>query len=116
MEIRAISPRASVTGQIHPDDLGEIARLGFVAIFNDRPDNEEPGQPASNQLAEAAASLGLDYFHIPIVPGKMTDADARALGQALTKIDRPVLGFCRTGKRAEDLWRRACELGLVHNQ
>ncbi len=113
MEIHAISPRVSVTGQIQPGDLADVVERGFVAIFNNRPDNEEPGQPTSDQLAEEAAGLGLDYFHIPIVPGQMTDADARALGDSLADIDGPVLGFCRTGKRAEQLWQRAAELGLV---
>lgn len=113
MDITQYSPSFSATGQLQPADLAEIARCGFTTIVNNRPDGEEAGQPTSEQISAEAKRLGLGYAYLPIVPGQMTDLEARAFGDIMCASGGPVLGFCRTGKRAEGIWQRASELGLV---
>ena len=113
MDIKQHSPSFSATGQLQPDDLADCADHGFATIVNNRPDGEEEGQPTSQQIAAEAQRLGLGYAYLPIVPGQMTDLDARAFGDIMAASDGPVLGFCRTGKRAEGIWQRAGELGLL---
>lgn len=110
MDLKQVSPRFSVTGQLHPGDLAEAERLGFRGIVCARPDGEEPGQPDAASIGAEAARLGLGFSHIPIVPGQMTDADADRFGRLVHEGDGPILGYCRTGARAEGLWRRAQEL------
>jgi sulfide:quinone oxidoreductase len=104
MDIRHISPFLSVSPQILETDLGPIASRGFKSIINNRPDNEEDGQPRSDALAAAAQRCGLAYCHIPVVSGKLTDADVTAFAQALAEMQGPALAFCRTGTRSTTLW------------
>ncbi len=113
MDIMQHSPSFSATGQLQLGDLAECADHGFATIVNNRPDGEGDDQPTSAEISAEAKRLGLGYAYLPIVPGQMTDLDARAFGDILCASDGPVLGFCRTGKRAEALWQRASELGLV---
>lgn len=113
MDITQQSPSFFATSQLLPADLAECAERGFATIVNNRPDGESDDQPTSQQIAAEAARLGIGYAYLPIVPGQMSDLEARALGDILCASDGPVLGFCRTGKRAEALWRRASELGLA---
>lgn len=113
MQVVTHSPSFSTTAQIEVADLAICAEQGFTAIINNRPDGEERGQPGSGQIAAEAERLGLWYAYLPIVPGKLTDLDARELGDILCASKGPVLAFCRTGNRSEQLWRRASELGLV---
>ena len=40
----------------------------------------------------------------------MSDADADRFGRVLREREGPLLGYCRTGARAEMLWQRAQEL------
>jgi sulfide:quinone oxidoreductase len=110
MEVKQLAPMFAVTGQLGPADLAEAARLGFRGVVCARPDGEEPGQPDSAPMAAEAARLGLGFAYIPIVPGHMDDADADRFGRVLSECDGPLLGYCRTGARAEGLWRRAREL------
>ena len=113
MEITRICPSFAVAPQVTPQDLEGLARQGFRSVVNARPDAEEPGQPPSAQIEAEARRLGLGYRHIPITPGQMTEAHARELATALGELEQPVLGFCRSGARAANLWKLAqdvCDL------
>jgi sulfide:quinone oxidoreductase len=103
-QLRRLTPFLSVSPQISEADIGTLATRGYHAIINNRPDNEGEGQPASAVLAAAAARHGIDYRHIPVVSGQVTDADIAAFRQAMSELKGPVLAFCRTGTRSTTLW------------
>lgn len=105
MTITQLNSQLSVRPQVLPHEIAEFAAAGFKGIINNRPDNEAPGQPASAQIAAEARRHGLSYWHIPIVPGQATEADARAFAEALRQADGPVLAFCRTGNRSTGLFK-----------
>jgi len=107
MDITRVTPDFATSPQLTPKDVAEAKAAGFTTIINDRPDGEEPNQPPSRDIAEAARACGLAYFHIPIVPGQVTEEAVTAFAKALAAADGPVLGFCRTGKRATALFERA---------
>ena len=113
MIITRLSPELAVSPQLYASDLESVRGSDFSTIVDNRPDGEEVGQPTASELAAEARRLGLAFIHIPIVPGRMEDADARALAEALAASDGPVLAFCRTGARSTNLWKRACELASL---
>ena len=102
----------AVCSFVSPEDLPRLARE-FRTIINNRPDAEEPGQPTSADIEQAARRLGLEYVHIPVVPGQISDDQVAAFGKALGEKPGPVLAFCKTGTRAASLWAlsRASEHG-----
>lgn len=104
MDIKTISPFLSVSPQIQVADIGEIAELGFKAIINNRPDNESDDQPLSSVLAAEAARNDIAYLDIPVVAGKLCEADIQAFSKTMSEIRGPVLAFCRTGTRSATLW------------
>lgn len=99
-----LSSGFSAAPQIRAEDLPAIAAAGFRGIVNNRPDGETPDQPPSREIEAAAKRLGLAYAHIPVVPGEIRDAQAQRLEGFLGRAQGPVLGFCRTGRRAVQLW------------
>ena len=105
MEFTVLSDKLAVAPQVKPEDLRELAASRFVGIINNRPDGEAPDQPSSLELEAEAKRVGLAYWHVPIVPGAMTDSDIRAFAAALGEADGPVLAFCRTGNRSTALWK-----------
>ncbi len=111
MNITHVTPDFATSPQLTPGDVAEAKAAGFTTIINDRPDGEEPAQPPSRDIAAAAQAQGLAYFHIPIVPGQITDEAVTAFAQALAAADGPVLAFCRSGKRAAALFDRATGRG-----
>ncbi|HEY0445211.1 MAG TPA: TIGR01244 family sulfur transferase [Allosphingosinicella sp.] len=105
MGFTRLSEQLVTAPQVRPEDLREIAASGFVGVINTRPDAEEPDQPNSLEFEVEAKRVGLAYWHVPVVPGAMTDNDVRSFAAALGEADGPVLSFCRTGSRSAALWK-----------
>jgi len=95
-----------VAGQIAPSDLAAIAAEGVTLVINNRPDGEEPGQPAAIEIEAAAAATGLDYRHIPIAGG-FSEGQVSQMAEALDAARGPALAFCRSGTRSCFLWALA---------
>jgi len=107
MDARPLTAGLSVAPQITAADVRDAAARGFGAIVCNRPDDEEPGQPAFAAIAAAAQALGLEARHQPVVPGQVTDADAAAFARLLAELPGPVLAYCRSGARCETLFVRS---------
>ncbi len=103
---RYVTNSYAVLGQMQPADLAEAKALGFRSIINNRPDGEEPGQPAACDIAQAALQVGLSYVHIP-VSGTISQAQQQAMRDALATLPQPVLAFCRSGARSTRIWAHA---------
>jgi sulfide:quinone oxidoreductase len=107
MDARTLTVDLSVTGQITPDQLAQIAAQGFRAVICNRPDGEEPGQPPFSQIEQAARAAGLETRYLPISHSDLTDAKASAFAKLLTDLPSPVLAYCRSGMRSATLWSMA---------
>jgi sulfide:quinone oxidoreductase len=104
MQIKSITSNLSVTAQIAATDMAEIAKAGFKSIICNRPDGEGGDQPTFAEIAAAAKNAGLQARYIPVVSGKVSDADAVAFGAAMADLPGPVLAFCRSGARSTMMW------------
>ncbi|NNC36453.1 MAG: TIGR01244 family phosphatase [Acidimicrobiales bacterium] len=104
MNTTALHDDFHITQQIDHTDLESIANRGFKTIINNRPDNEQAGQPLSANLEKEALRTGLKYHHIPIIPGRATPADVEAFRKALEESQGPVLAFCKSGMRAKSMY------------
>jgi uncharacterized protein (TIGR01244 family) len=111
LQIRPLNDRFAVAPQIAPEDLPAIAAAGYVAIVNNRPDDEEPGQPTSAEIRAAAQAAGLGYAEVPVTQAGFSQPQLDALTAALTAGDGPVLAYCRSGTRSCNLWALAAARG-----
>lgn len=104
---RKIDDSISVAAQISVDDVKAAAEQGFTMIINNRPEQEEPGQPSGDSIREAARAAGLAYVAIPITHGGFSVEQVEAMRDALAKSEGPVLAFCRSGTRSTYVWALA---------
>ncbi|TGN41629.1 TIGR01244 family sulfur transferase [Marinobacter confluentis] len=104
MDIRPIDDRISVSPQINPGDIAELARLGFKTLVANRPDGEEPGQPSMAELEAAAKEHGLTWIYQPVQSGNILDSDVDRFDDMIREAEAPVIAFCRTGTRCTVLW------------
>ena len=102
-DVKPLADDVFVCAFVPPEKLADLAPR-FRTIINNRPDAEEPGQPTSAEIEAEARRLGLDYVHLPVVPGKITDDEAKRFGEAIARRKGPILVFCRTGTRSATLW------------
>ena len=106
MKLIPLGPAMFVSGQIDPADMPELAAQGITLVVNNRPDGEDPGQPSSAAIEEAAAAAGLAYRHIPVA-GSAAHEQVEAMTEALGEAEGKVLAFCRSGTRSAYLWAMA---------
>jgi uncharacterized protein (TIGR01244 family) len=104
---RTLDPSISVFGQIAPDDIADAKAQGFTTIVNNRPDEEQPGQPSSAEIEAAAREAGLTYVAIPVDHSGFAEWQIAAMADTLEKAEGPVLAFCRSGTRSTFLWALA---------
>ena len=107
MKITPLTPEFSVSPQIRPDDVAEIAAAGYRAILCNRPDGEDAGQPDYATIAAAAEAAGLEMLHVPVVSGAITQGNVEDFRAAVADLPTPLLAYCRSGTRCANLWDMA---------
>lgn len=106
MKIHYLEPEFAVADTVAIEDLPEIREKGFRTVICNRRPGEE-GYAGEAAYAEAAAKAGLDWVCVPVASGEYSEADVEAFGKALESVPSPILGFCRTGRRAVHMWAQA---------
>jgi len=104
MDIRRIDDTISVSPQLWVEDVKEAARLGFKTLVANRPDSEEPGQPAMADIESAARANGMEWVYMPVESGNIFDNDVDRFDAMIQQVNKPVLAFCRSGTRCTVLW------------
>ena len=101
---RQLDDRTLVSGQIRPEDVAGLKELGVTLIVNNRPDNEDVGQPESDDIEAAAQAAGIAYRHVPIARG-LGPSDIEAMREAMHAVgEGKLFAFCRSGNRSTLAW------------
>jgi uncharacterized protein (TIGR01244 family) len=89
-----------VTSQISLRDVSNLRRRGMRTVIDMRPDGEAADEPSHLQLQQAAKSVGVDFSYIPVPHESIPPAAVNQLSEVLSSAQKPVVLFCRTGRRA----------------
>lgn len=93
--------RVYVSPQISARDVGYMARrYGIQTIVDMRPDGEAPDEPSHLQIEQVAKAEGLGFRYIPVPHESIPPATVSELGGVLSSFPKPVMLYCRTGRRA----------------
>jgi uncharacterized protein (TIGR01244 family) len=104
MQPTRITERLSLSKQPERADFSELARQGFTAVINNRPDGEDAAQPGSAAEQQAAEQEGMGYTHIPVSLNTITEGDVRRFQQTMSAAPGPVFAHCKSGTRSLSLW------------
>lgn len=103
-----LDDRVSVSGQIEPGDMKDVAAAGYAAVVNNRPDGEAMfGQPRTADLKLAAEQAGLAFLDLPFSGPRASPDQVRALADLLSQTDGRIFAFCKSGMRSTLLWGAA---------
>jgi uncharacterized protein (TIGR01244 family) len=101
---RQLDDKTLVGGQIAPEDVPALKKQGVTLIVNNRPDGEDIGQPAGDEIEAAAKAAGIDYRHVPIARG-LGPSDIDAMRDAIHSVgEGKLFAFCRSGNRSVLSW------------
>lgn len=83
------------------EQVRAIAAAGYKATLCNRPDGEAGDQPRFSEIDLAAQAEGIPARYLPVVPGQLSDEQAKEFGRVLDELPRPVLAeFTYGGKLA----------------
>jgi uncharacterized protein (TIGR01244 family) len=111
---QAMQDPVGFAGQISVEQIPQVVEKGFRSVINNRPDMEGGAeQPTSAQIEEAARGVGLDYVYQPVVSGQIDEMDVRTFANHYNELPKPILMFCRTGNRSNNLYQLAKQMDLL---
>jgi uncharacterized protein (TIGR01244 family) len=93
-----------VSEQVLPEDVAALKQKGFHSIIDLRPDGEQQGQPGSAEINAAAAANDLTFAYVPVPHGDIPDSQVDSLALSLDVVEKPVMLYCRSGRRAARTW------------
>jgi uncharacterized protein (TIGR01244 family) len=96
-----------VSEQITPLQVLGLQAERFATIVDLRPDGEQTGQPSSLEMADAAARAGLAFSYDPVPHGVIPKEAVSKLQASLATQPKPILLYCRSGRRAARTWALA---------
>lgn len=105
-QFRAVTPDFAVAGQLQAADMADAAAAGFRTVVTNRPPGEDPSQAGDAEMRAAALAAGLDFRAVQFA-GPPPPAAVAAMAELLEAAAKPVLAYCRTGKRSIMAWGMA---------
>ncbi len=104
MKRTTIDPKLSVAGQPSLDAIADLGAQGVALLINNRPDDEEPGQPGAAAERAAAEAAGIGYLDLPVTGPTLTREAVERFHAAVEAAPGPVVAHCRSGTRSLTLW------------
>lgn len=102
-----LSDALFVSPQIDPAQVARAADMGIKLIINNRPEGESADQTPGEAIEQAARARNMDYVAIPVTHSGFSEAQVKAMADALAGTEGPVLAYCRSGTRSTLLWALA---------
>ena len=100
-QIKILNGRFAVsTAPPSEGDLRALAEDGYKAVVNLRCQDEADQPLAPDRGGEVVASLGLEYCHLPVAGGTISDELVDEFRASVEALPKPVLVHCASGKRA----------------
>lgn len=106
MHMNHIDDKVTVSPQITVEDVAEIAAEGFTGLMCNRPDDEDPGQPAWAEIEAAAKEAGLKTYFLPVQSRPEAETAAEGFADAIEENDK-LFAYCRSGTRCQLIYQAA---------
>lgn len=104
MDLRELEPQFAVTPQLHPEEMQDLADLGYTTVICNRPDGEVSPDLQMAAMRIAATEAGLNFVENPLPAGALSmDAIARQ-GEARVDSAGLTVAYCASGTRSAVLW------------
>jgi uncharacterized protein (TIGR01244 family) len=104
---RQLSDQVFASPQIGLAEVAQAAATGFTLVINNRPEGESDDQTPGPEIEAAVRAAGLDYLAVPVTHAGFSEAQVKAMAQALGTAKGRVLAYCRSGTRSTLLWALA---------
>jgi uncharacterized protein (TIGR01244 family) len=106
MQMTILDDKVTVATQVAVSDVPEIKAQGYTGLMCNRPDGEDPDQPAWAEIEAAAQEAGLRTYFLPVQSRPEAESAAEGFAQAMAENDK-LLAYCRSGTRCQLIYQAA---------
>lgn len=99
-----LTPDIAVSEQLKLNAVHLLRAKGYATIIDLRPDGEAQDQPLAAVVARAAESNRMHFAYVPVPHGEIPESAVAGLEKALAENPKPILLYCRSGRRAARTW------------
>ncbi|OUV99650.1 MAG: hypothetical protein CBD16_07785 [Betaproteobacteria bacterium TMED156] len=108
-----LTDEIAVTGQISPQNISSIKKMGFNSIICNRPDYESDlQQPTQESIEIEANAYGIAFRYFPVDSNYHSEEEAQKMSYLMDTLPKPIFVFCRTGGRSSALIGLSIQLGF----
>lgn len=93
-----------VSEQLKLESISQLKKQGFKTIIDLRPDGEAIDQPTAADVKKSALVNNIAFAYVPVQHGDISNESVVALDKALSSNSKPILLYCRSGRRAARTW------------
>ena len=93
-----------VADQLELGAMNQLKDSGFATVIDLRPDGEAVDQPSSKTMSIAAKENNIKFYYVPVPHGEIPEQSVKQLAEALREAPKPILMYCRSGRRAARTW------------
>ena len=110
---QALSPQLSVSGEMTQDKFQQLIKQGFKSVIVNRPDQEQGNTVRVDQLRNIAEQSKVSVIYQPVTSSKISETDVVEFAKYYNELPKPILMFCRTGNRSNNLYQLAKQMDLL---
>ena len=110
---KTLNAQVSVAGQMTTDKFQQLIKAGFKSVIVNRPDQEQGNTVSVAQLRQIAEQSQVSVIYQPILSGKISQTDVIEFANHYNELPKPILMFCRTGNRSNNLYQLAKQMDLL---
>jgi uncharacterized protein (TIGR01244 family) len=108
IDITQHNSQFSTAGQINPEQISEVAALGYKSVIDNRPDMEGGSeQPLHTDIEKLVKASGMEFAYLPVISGAITAEQVEQMAALIETLPKPILAFCRSGARSTNLYHLA---------
>ncbi|MBF9030144.1 TIGR01244 family phosphatase [Rhodobacterales bacterium HKCCE3408] len=104
MNLRPIAEGYSVSSQLAPDQMADLAASGVKTVICNRPDTENPQELQAAAIQAAAEAEGMAFVYNPVIGTGMSPDAIDEQADAIDGSDGPVVAYCASGMRSALMW------------
>lgn len=102
--VELIAPGVATAEQILLSHVVQLAALGYRSVICNRPDEEDGGQhPSHRDIAQACERHAMQFVYFPVHSSGHSEQEVRDMYEIVDAAPKPVLIYCRTGRRSRNL-------------
>jgi len=94
----------AVTEQIQLKAIPYLPAEGFATVIDLRPDGEAADEPPAVVVESAVHASRMNFAYVPVPHGDIPAGAVTALARAMAENPKPILLYCRSGRRAARTW------------